>query len=45
MRRTRWQCVANPDTNLRDETGNLRFWPVRCGSIDLQAIAPDRDQS
>ncbi len=42
------QCVfvgtTNEDKYLKDRTGARRFWPVRCGTVDLLALKAQRDQ-
>ena len=43
------QCVFAGTINpiggyLKDPTGGRRFWPVRCGVIDLEALIRDCDQ-
>jgi predicted P-loop ATPase len=35
---------TNTDAYLKDETGGRRFWPIRCGNIDLEGIEHDRNQ-
>jgi predicted P-loop ATPase len=42
------QCVfagsVNHSSYLRDDSGGRRFWPVACGSINIELLSQDRDQ-
>lgn len=43
-RRTCFAATTNQDEYLKDTTGARRFWPIRCGVIDLELLAAIRDQ-
>lgn len=43
-RRTCFAATTNQDEYLKDTTGARRFWPVRCGTINLPLLSEIRDQ-
>ncbi len=36
--------TTNQEHYLKDETGNRRYWPCRCGDVDVEGLRRDRDQ-
>lgn len=42
------QCAfvgtVNHEQYLRDETGGRRYWPVKCGTVDIPGLREARDQ-
>lgn len=43
-RRTVFAATTNEDDFLRDPTGSRRYWPVKVGDIDIDAIRENKDQ-
>jgi predicted P-loop ATPase len=36
--------TTNADDWMRDDTGGRRYWPIRCGEIDVELLKTNRDQ-
>ena len=43
-RQTVLVCTTNRDDWQKDDTGARRFWPVRCGKVDLDWLRHNREQ-